>query len=351
MSKEFEKKIEDLFLGESVSIDSESLNKIINEVFLSSISEQGAEPVQQTSTETEQILRMLPKMEFNEKKVGVVGNQERQEVRMVLGKELNSAKDLRSKLQIINSLTSKSDDKKLTSIEALRKLMILKIFKNLFVGSSPGPSGYRFEAFIAALLGGEQIIPKEGGLIDVVVDNKLYQVKLIAQGSSVRIKRKMASTIQPTQQKNKDNDLQSTEQPKKQSNKKINVKNEKLSDSPELNFIIATKNNDSSVSFYEYTATKEQIAGEADQEGKTTVEFTITKTQYESKGVIGVININDSEFINLSNKLQDGLKQVLLGVASLVNNVNKFYLNNDTGAAKEGIQNANTVSSNLIQQI
>lgn len=328
MSNDFNSKLEKLFLSNTRKIKESDLLSLLKESYIKKIEEKSeimvAKPAEISINDIEKI---LPKFEFNEKSVGQVSSEDRKQFELFMGPKIKAASDLKSKISIINNFANTSEASSDDTQSILSSLMMLKILKNIVVGSSPGPSGYQFESFFAALFGGQQIDVTQGGAVDVMVGNTKYQLKLLKPKSSVRISRanieKLAEDSEPV--------AQNPQQEKNQ-----------------LSFIIANKigaGATQQVAFYVLENVVPVV-------GDGRVEYTINSTIYSKKeNHVGTLSINNETFSKLSKLLQNNVIKVLSDVTSLVNNINQFYFASDTSAARNGINNANNISGDLTSQI
>jgi len=325
MSNEFNTKIEKLFLSKTKTLQADGFLSLLKESLANSLQEKGELSGQQpTKIATSDIIKFLPKFEFNEKAVGKVDTEERKQFELFMGPSIKAAGNLKQKIQVINSFANAPSSKSNDTQGILSSLMMLKILKNIVIGSSPGPSGLKFEAFFAALFGGNQVEVSAGGAIDVLVGQTKYQLKLLKPKSRVRIARssieKLSEDVEsaaetPTQPKNA------------------------------LNFIIANKFGNEAVQEVVFYSLENVIPVVKD--GRA--EYTINPAEYETKE-IGRLSITNETFNNLSANLQNNVVKVLTDVTSLVNNINEFYFASDTKAAKKGIDDATTISKDLTEQ-
>jgi hypothetical protein len=310
MSKEFEKKIEELFLHDQKMLDSKIINNILKEALKKKINEKGVlgstTNIKQTSDKD--IINLLPKFEFNEKSVGQVTTADRQQFESFIGPKIKAADSINKKIQVLDDFCNTTEQISDTQ-ELLSNLTVLKILKNIVLGSSPGSSGYQFEAFIAALFGGVQVGDRSA--VDVIINNELYQVKLLQEKGDTRIARRNIEAI----------------------------KNQKI------NFIIVNKLSENKLIFYILKDVEAVV-----QDNKK--EFRINHTQYMRKeNIAGTISIGDEVFEKYSMMLKNNVSNVLSQTAEMINNINKFYFNNDTTAGRGGIQNANNVRNSLKRQV
>lgn len=327
MPSELENKIEKLFLSNVKEIKENDLFSLLKESYIKKIQEKGEAAITQPAQiSINDIAKILPKYEFNEKAVGKVSTDDRKQFELFMGPQIKAANDLKSKISIINNFANLPKTSSNDTQGILSSLMMLKILKNIVVGSSPGPSGYQFEAFFAALFGGEQIDVAKGGAVDVIVGGTKYQLKLLKPNSSVRIARTNIEKLSE--------DIEAV------ANKPLQAKNE-------LNFIIANKigtDSTQQVAFYVLENVIPVI-------GDGRAEYVISSDVYSKKeNHVGTLNISDKAFSDLSVLLQNNVVKVLSDVTSLVNNINQFYFASDTKAARDGIDNANAISGDLTSQ-
>jgi len=148
MSNEYEKKIENLFLSKIISVSSSDLNNIINES-LKRINEAGS-----YSPTMQQIMRMLPKFEFKESRMGALNSETKKQFRSFFDEKLKSAMTLKEKLSVIQNFcgqVGKKDTKESTDV-ILSRLMMLKIIENIIIQSSPGSAGYSLKRLLLPCL-------------------------------------------------------------------------------------------------------------------------------------------------------------------------------------------------------
>lgn len=358
MSNDFEKKIENLFLGENKSLDIKHLNNVIKNIFndrnnTKNLNEEktGYSPTMQ------QIMRMLPKFEFKEGRMGALTSETKEQFRSFFDQKLKSAITLKDKLAVIQEFCGNvGKETKINADEILSRLMILKIIENIVMQSTPGSAGYQFEALISAMFGtGRQLGGRaERRAEDIIIGNNRYQVKLIKYGGSVSIAYSNMERY-------------FFDDPQKQNRDKT------------LGFIIAEKSNDQLIFYQTFLSIKDYIEirnkyinkGSKKQQtvtqNKTTdINSPITEEQADVLGPVeniegnfylprnlfvnnfaGSISVSQKVFEHYNKLLDSNVKEVLMNVADLVDNVNKFYINNDPNAAHAGRTNANNVATKL----
>lgn len=321
MSKNFEKKIEELFLHKEKVIDSNILESIIK---TSLLLREGRGEISEISDQ--EILKFLPKFEFTED-VGIAGEDARTDFQLFINKKLANKPTIQEKLKYLQQFSSEelivSDTK-----ELLTNLMLLKILINIFRKSSYGSAGMQFESFIAGLLGGTQIKRDiHRNVVDVYINNKNYQIKTKAENGSVSM---------------------SYQNLKNYFDGYVDKKEIKHPPHSILNFLVFEKvgssGSDSSgitgIKCFSGTMNKNQFQTLTPSE-----EFIVPEDFYKQE--LGQIIITDEILNKYSLKLKDNIKTVLIEVANLVNNVNLFYIKNSSNAAKAGVQNAENIKQVL----
>jgi len=319
MSKEFEKKIEELFLHDQKILDSNSLKQIIFESLnMSSIKEQ-TENVDLISSED--IMKFLPKFEFTED-VGTISSEDQKQFQNFFGPTLKAKKTIEEKINYLSSFSTNITKRSTSNI--LSGLMMLKVLQNMISKASPGAAGLQTEAFIAGLMGGEQIKRNVSlNVIDVVIGSKPYQIKVLSPDKNITMSSK-------------------------------NVKDHFINNNF-LNFLIVIKTSMEQLDFYSFTLDKEKI--EKNEKFKSMLEMDktfIIKMGEDGKYLnikhLGEIKINKEIFNQYNLLLQNNVKDVLTQTANLINNINLFYIQNRPSAAGAGIANANNVATLLKQQ-
>jgi hypothetical protein len=150
---------------------------------------------------SEDFMRFLPKFEMSEKVGELPDEGSRNEARDTFTKYLNaviaSSPGLPGKIDYINKFTTGEAAGTASISEILSNLTFLKILAFVVTQFSPSGSGFLFEAFLAALLGGTQITAREqGGALPIddyreMVDPETGEggvpvsLKLLSPGSSI----------------------------------------------------------------------------------------------------------------------------------------------------------------------
>lgn len=305
---DFDKLVENFFNKKENVLELNELNKIIEKFSKEKIIESNTKTETVKEISQQDIIKLLPKFEFNERAIGKVDTEDRKQFELFIGQKIKSATSVQDKIKILNDFCNIKKDFKNTK-DILSNLTILKILKNIVTQSSPGSSGYQFEAFIAALFGGEQI--SDDSAVDVTIGNKLYQIKLLAEKGSARVARSNIEKIKGQQ----------------------------------LNFIIVNKtSNNEELQFYVLEDIKAEISDEKKK------EFRINSSEYINHKV-GTVKISDEVFNHYSLKLKDNVLTVLTQTTVMINNINKLFYNNDTQAGRAGASNATNISVNLNEQV
>jgi hypothetical protein len=404
MSKEFEKKIEQLFLDNHKVVNSLDLYKIINEHL------KNKNLHEQTSAQSSQllknhILKILPTFDFREKSLGTINTETRTQFRSYLSKNFANAKTLKQKIQFINNLCNTKDNNEKSIEDLLSTLTVLKILEGIVKESTPGSAGYQFEALIAAMFSsGQQIATgRTRNAADIIVANENYQIKLIKAGGSATVAySNMENYFFPdkpkeTQNIKEANDQQTLQQPKEVKSKR-------------LGFIIVEKADNNSLNFYQMFITTEEYKYlkdsliqkrmkkiDSDREKKQEAEkqssvsakppqiepsdtpkeineikidpvkqkqlANLDLSKYDMKELlkgdfylprnaftsnsIGTISIGDEIFTFYNQKLKDVFLGVFDNLALLIDNVNNFYIHNDPNAGMDAKKYAIAVSENI----
>lgn len=329
MSKEFEKKIEDLFLHKEKIIDSNMLESIIkqavNETTINETATVGLKEIDESD-----ILQFLPKFEFTED-VGVKDSLARKMFDSVVGKTMNELPDLRAKISHLQNFCSNvpesAGSEDVSNI--LSNLVILKMLINIFNRSSYGSAGMQFEAFIAALMGGQQTKRDiTSNVLDVTINKQPYQIKVLKN-----ITDGIDMSIQNMDKHFFENGYNT------------------------LNFLIIDKmgrdvsnkpSNITGIKFYTGTMEKAEYQRIRPKKPKESRILISQKDFFNDE--IGFIEIKKSTLDLYGNLLRDKVRTTLIEVAKLINNINAFYIKGtpDNGAA--GIDNAKAIAANLSHQ-
>jgi len=150
---------------------------------------------------SEDFMKFLPKFEMSEKVGELPDEGSRNEARDTFSKYLNaviaSSPSLSGKIDYLNKFTKGEVVDTASISEILSNLTFLKILAFVVTQFSPSGSGFLFEAFLAALLGGTQITAREqGGALPIddyreMVDPETGEggvpvsLKLLSPGSSI----------------------------------------------------------------------------------------------------------------------------------------------------------------------
>lgn len=337
---DYDKLVDKLFEGESANGIKELNELILSIAKVNFLSEEQDERQLNTSKIKEEIFRLLPKFEFRERRLGTIDTETNKLFRSFLNSKLEGG-TLQQKVSYLSSFckTGATGGKALKSMsinEIFSTLTVLKIIEGIIKDSTPQAGGHQWEALIAALFSsGYQVGDKSA--TDVVVAGMNYQVKLISEGTDVKV---AFSNLEKYFQGDKD-----------------------------LGFIISVKGNEE-LTFYQYFLKKEKynalkqnflsrrekkktkptdtspVQTEPSQISEAYEEkIIIPKSDYE-QGIIGSINMNDAVFNTYSTILKKEIGQILENLASLIENVNKFYTT-DVNAGSKAIDNANYIAANI----
>jgi hypothetical protein len=382
---DFDKLVENFFKKKELIYETNELNVLIKEMFkLQEKSEDnlklednptGLKNTPQASTTQkssyEEIIKLLPKFEFLQAKIGMPGTPERRLLAQYFGDKIK-ADSFVGKIQAINNLANinKPD---YSPVEVLRKLMILKILENAIYGYYGSSAGYNFEAFFAALMSddkhiGQQIPANKGGLKDVEIEIKdnnvkigseLYQLKMLSRKEAIKLSPNTVKKFLGI------NDALPSDKQKTSLNETQNNN---------LNLIVGVKGKTTKeIVFYQSVIEAQTLINKLDildKQKEKAIKANNTKAIEElekEKIVITIeeytkgtsvqtvtLSIQEKTFIELSKLLEEGIKKVLKNVSELIDNVNTFYLNTDTNAASNaasnGIGNANNISTELTRQ-
>jgi len=328
MSKEFEKKIEELFLHKEKILSNESLESIIHN-FLKE------ETVKETKIDVPQvsysdIFKILPKFEFREAQVGGLNTKVKEQFRDFFSETLKNQTTLEAKVKYLESFTTFQETITATD-EILSNLMILKVLENIIRQSSPGAGGFQMEALLASLFAtGKQIRTNvQTKAVDIDIHGITHQVKLVDKTRSVRMSIRTILNYFKTNN--------------------------------ELNFIIIEKENVEGIYIFKYVLEKadfdkklklmnKKLSSSLNKKILTAEDeienYTIKKEDYKN-GFIGAISIQKQVFDMYSEVLEKNVKSILVSTADLINNINRFYIKNDVNAADAGRTNAIFISKNL----
>ena len=168
MDNELQHLLNEYFEPTAEKLDINDMFRLVEQVMegLPALAEDLA-PAIEGSQSTEDFLKYLPKFEMSEK-VGELSTPESQnEARETFAKYLNAviAADpgLPGKIEYINSFTTGQVADTASVSEILSNLTFLKILSFVITQFSPSGSGFLFEAFLAALLQGTQMVEREQG--------------------------------------------------------------------------------------------------------------------------------------------------------------------------------------------
>jgi len=340
MSKDFEKKIEELFLHKEKIIDSNILESIIKQSLKNVSEAKSIQPISDVPQVSDsEIFKLLPKFEFREAQVGALSGEIKNEFMSFFSKAFENLSTLEDRVKYLENFTSNKQAN--TTEEILSNLMILKILENIIRQSSYGAAGFQIEAFLAGMFAtGQQIrTDVQSKAVDIVIDKIEYQVKLADVQSTITMR---VSTLQ------------------KYFGVAEVVMDSKVNQNIVLNFIIIEKVGVEAIRIYAYEYTyanfkedllklKARVAAKLANNPKAKIQdesITIRKEKYRKK-LLGQIEIKKEVFDFYSNLLEGNIKIVLSNVAKLINNVNKFYIKNDPSAAKDGRDTAFYIHKNL----
>jgi len=329
MSKEFEKKIEELFLSKEKIIDSNMLESIIKQAVNETIIKETA-TVSLKEIDESDILQFLPKFEFTED-VGIKDSLARKMFDSVVGKTMNELPNLEAKVSHLQSFCSKipetAGSEDVSNI--LSNLVILKMLINIFNRSSYGSAGMQFEAFIAALMGGQQTKRDiTSNVLDVTINKQPYQIKVlkdITDGIDMSIQNMDRHFFE----KGYDN----------------------------LNFLIVDKmgrdvsnkpSNITGIKFYTGNMKRKDYERIRPKSSKETRVFISKEEFYNNQ--IGLIEIKKSTLDSYGNLLREKVRTTLIEVAKLINNINSFYIKGVPDSGAEGVKNAQAIAANLSYQ-
>ena len=168
MDNELQHLLNEYFEPKAEKLDIGDMFRLVEQVMegLPTLAEDLA-PAMAGTQSTEDFLKYLPKFEMSEK-VGELSTPESQnEARETFAKYLNAviAADpgLPGKIEYINSFTTGQVADSASISEILSNLTFLKILSFVITQFSPSGSGFLFEAFLAALLQGTQMVEREQG--------------------------------------------------------------------------------------------------------------------------------------------------------------------------------------------
>lgn len=179
MSKEFEKKIEELFLHKEKIIDSNLLEKFIRESYnKNSFINEGRK------INLEDFYKSLPKIDINE----LLGNNKepgqeaRSKFNMMIGKVVadvdpTNPASLEQKLTKLTEYVISNPDPEANVSDTLNKLFFLKAMQQLLLDYTGRISGTLFESFIAAIMGGATIA-STSDIDDVLLPNNRGKINL-----------------------------------------------------------------------------------------------------------------------------------------------------------------------------
>lgn len=385
---DYEKLIDQLFekknIGNNIAYINNLIHSLINEQEkqTSSSGDQDVERIKQY------IFKILPKFEFKEKSLGQPDTQTRQEFRNYFSKNLSKAVTLEQKISFINKICSEVPDttKKVGIDDALSTLMILKIVEYVVKEASPGAGGYQFESLLAAMFAtGQQVVGDvRSSAVDITIGKEKYQVKLIKQGGSVGVAfSNMEKYFSQDQvqalgfliaEKGSDDSLVLYRY-FLQKKDYVTIKNQILTkraaeldkkikiQQPQQQAQTLPQQTELPLSEQElFEMILEQVAGQQPAQQTAQPDFSKYDQKELMKGdfylprklfvqyKIGEISVSPNIFSSYSQMLKDSIGGVLENLSSLIDNVNKFYIQNDPNAANAAIGNASQIQTNILKK-
>jgi hypothetical protein len=346
--------VDKLFEDQENSISIDKLNNIIKQFSVLSEAAKSAKapkkPVPETSEIAKAILNMLPAFEFNQVATGLPDTQERQLLIQYFGPIASQGATLQDKIKLINEEVNNVTQQD-NGINAFRKLMILKILKNVIYNFYASSAGFNFEAFFAALMGGKQINPQVGNLTDVQVGNQKYQLKMLSRTRQIEIPVETVEAHLGVRLQTKKGEKEQSKQTLMPFvNEQGQSQEQNQEQSKELILVVGVKGDKGGIKFYESKFSNDVLKSRLDNSLKYGAKYVYIETKEYSQNPIGIIDVGDSEIIKLNEILGQTIKNSLIELSKLIHNVNLFYLNDDIKAGGEGIKNATAVSNSLKEQ-
>lgn len=359
MSKEFEKKIEELFLHKEKIVDSNLLEKLIRESYKKN-------PVinEQRKINLEDFYKSLPKIDVTE----LLGNNKepgqeaRSKFNMMISKVVadvdpTNPASLEQKLTKLTQYVISEPEPEANISDTLNKLFFIKGMQQLLLDYTGRISGTLFESFIAALMGGETI-GSSSDIDDVLLPNnrgkinlKFIKINSDTTGSIRLALKKYAANI---------NDI--------------------------INFYIAYKGEQKDkVSFYHVTYDYKSFislqnvveilngAGITSQELQNLntnikimdskllqfkdkvkdIQFKIPYEIVKKKSKPITLNLDQKAINNVLRKysqiLDNNLRTIYYNLALLTSSINSFYLEGDITGADTGAKSANKIENAIIK--
>lgn len=182
------KLVENFFAQEEKVIGANELKDfILKEYKINILSEKGAMNVPVISEE--EFLKSLPKFQLTEK-IGKLGDESRKEFEIMINKVFKSGgTDIRNKFNYLKQFLERDPDPSMQISDILSTIMFLKILSTAVYDFSPSGAGFIFEAFLAALLKGEQVVDTEDGSLPIqdikLSGGRAVSLKLLSTSTNV----------------------------------------------------------------------------------------------------------------------------------------------------------------------
>jgi hypothetical protein len=351
MSGDFEKKIEELFLGEKKSLSLNELNSLITDSFsnIRTINEQKA------SFDSAAFYENMPKIPLAENVIGLkdstTDQQSRNTFTTLLNQIIGSGRSLEEKFNILNSFIDNPPDAGGMSVaKILNYIMFLRVLNSLVYDYQGGTAGGLHEAFVAGITGGS-MLQTNNNLDDVMTTESEISLKLLRSDTSAQGSIKLLLD-------------------KLSSNKKIEyyigfktVSKKQLTGGLNYYKIIITPENFKQITNITNTlnlkadSSLEDIKNAyktlRDTQQLKTYNFTIFKEEIKKQKLIS-LNISKEKIIKFIDSyhkvLQEDINAIYKNLAELSNNINNFYYSSDQKTASYATQGA-TNSSNITRAL
>ena len=395
---DYEKLIDQLFEKKNTPNTVEYINSLITNI----INEQGQGEGEKSAEEIKKYLfRILPKFEFREIELGKgpvegLDNDTRQQFYSFFSTALKGKKTLIERIKFINDMSNQPPTKKIKSNvkDVLSTLMVLKIIEGIVKGSSASPAGLQFESLISAMITGTpdkagepMVAQKVGGTsaIDVkIIDGANYQIKLVAKKEVgvaytglkkyfddnqvlnflvvIKEQQDALSFYQFPLTKKVFVDLEKDhiEQRKLGLQKKISKYTDlsKKIGPQEIKEMVMEEIADKAAPapqqqtlFSPNDITQKQPKQKAPPKSDLEKEIEggtmkIPTTLFPKKPT-AKLSINPDVFANYNEKLKEDVVAVLSNLSDLIDNINKFYIQNTPGSANAAKTNAANIQQNI----
>jgi hypothetical protein len=348
---DFDKLVENFFKKKENILEINELNKIIHDFYNKPLLKEFVAGDAETVT-VDKILKLFPTFKFSQKVGAKKGNINRTEYEKILKAGILSIGPLEEKIKYLENFSKVGGEEKIDintpMNQILSNLMLLKTLEEVRNDFTPSTAGYMFESFMSILLGGT--LPKGNPLQDIVVSSKkkgqeFFSLKVIDSNTPVKGSIKNAAKFfQENPGKSityiiiykQDNSIEFL---------KMKLSKEQFESLIGVNFDSILKNKDDGAN----KPVQTELPLEEKQQLLEAQQFRIKKDVVEKNSEkLGIVNLNTQQVMEKYGEILKGkLYNTFVHLAELTDNINKFYINNDTSAAGLGAQKAKQLELDL----